>query len=111
MDVQGTCLPEIMCKGREMPSGDYELFAYTPEDPDGAWMLKDYPSGVTHLRYVCPCGCRGFGEIPVTAVADAAKHSWAWDGNREAPTLSPSIFRAHSCGWHGFFVAGVWRGL
>ena len=40
--------------------------------------------------------------------------SWLWDGNREAPTLSPSIGSVgmHDdppTGWHGFLQNGVWR--
>jgi hypothetical protein len=34
---------------------------------------------------------------------------WQWDGNREAPTLSPSI-DCQICGWHGFIVAGTLTG-
>jgi len=29
---------------------------------------------------------------------------WEWDGNREAPTLSPSVHRPGT--WHGFIRAG-----
>ena len=48
-----------------------------------------------------------------------AKNNWAnpgpingWDGNRDAPTLSPSIFvggGSESPGWHGFFEGGELR--
>jgi hypothetical protein len=30
---------------------------------------------------------------------------WDWDGNREAPTFSPSINCGH-CGWHGHVERG-----
>lgn len=39
---------------------------------------------------------RGEAKVPV----------WHWDGNREAPTLSPSIGCDHRCGWHGHLIAG-----
>lgn len=34
--------------------------------------------------------------------------TWDWDGNRDAPTLSPSINcnGEGGCGWHGFIQAG-----
>lgn len=31
---------------------------------------------------------------------------WWWDGNREAPTLQPSILSVDT-GWHGYMTAGV----
>lgn len=33
--------------------------------------------------------------------------TWAWDGNREAPTFTPSINCKHCS--HGFIEHGVWR--
>jgi Family of unknown function (DUF6527) len=30
---------------------------------------------------------------------------WKWDGNKEAPTFSPSI-NCGGCGWHGFIEKG-----
>lgn len=48
-----------------------------------------------------------------------AENNWAqpgptngWDGNRDAPTLSPSIFvggGTEKPGWHGFFEGGQLR--
>ena len=34
--------------------------------------------------------------------------AWTWDGNREQPTLTPSINcnGPSGCGWHGFITAG-----
>lgn len=31
---------------------------------------------------------------------------WNWDGNREAPTFSPSINCEKHCGWHGYIRGG-----
>lgn len=33
--------------------------------------------------------------------------TWAWDGNRDAPTFSPSINCEHCA--HGFIENGKWR--
>ena len=34
--------------------------------------------------------------------------AWQWDGNREAPTLTPSIAcgMPKGCDWHGYMTAG-----
>lgn len=34
------------------------------------------------------------------------RRTWAWDGNRTAPTFQPSI-DCGGCGWHGFINSGV----
>lgn len=64
------------------------------------------------IWFKCPCGCRaisclyvGNGFKPKRARPDRA--TWEWDGNAEAPTLSPSIHHVgHWHGWlkNGFFV-------
>jgi hypothetical protein len=41
--------------------------------------------------------------------------TWGWDGNREKPTLTPSIFHdfsepGSSVAWHGFLRAGRFEG-
>lgn len=51
------------------------------------------PSGIDHVR------------LPMKpAPPNDVGASWSWDGNREKPTLTPSI---HCIGvWHGFLRAG-----
>lgn len=41
----------------------------------------------------------------------ANKHVWNWDGNKDAPTLSPSIrcYTGDKTLWHGFLEHGVLR--
>jgi len=59
---------------------------------------------VAGMIYVCPCGCGRIGAIPIRP---AESPSWAWDGNRDAPTLNPSV---HDVGhWHGWLRNGVWE--
>jgi hypothetical protein len=48
----------------------------------------------------CSVNLRGRGH-------DVEKRSWAWDGNIDKPTLSPSI-NCQGC-WHGFVEAGVFN--
>lgn len=62
---------------------------------------KVTPKGII---YCCPCGCG------VTGALDFRPHespSWDWDGNRDKPTLSPSVH--HVGHWHGWLRNGVWE--
>ncbi|MFA5897919.1 MAG: DUF6527 family protein [Hyphomicrobium sp.] len=60
-----------------------------------------YPAG---MIYTCPCGC---GRIVSLDFRPHSSPSWEWDGNREAPTLSPSVH--HVGHWHGYLRNGVWE--
>ena len=55
------------------------------------------------LIYVCPCGCGVHGSLAF--VPEPGRASWKWDGNREQPTLTPSIH--HVDHWHGYLRGGV----
>ena len=37
---------------------------------------------------------------------NGGRPQWEWDGNREAPTFSPSINCEKHCGWHGYLRKG-----
>lgn len=37
---------------------------------------------------------------------NGGRPQWDWDGNRQAPTFSPSINCEAHCGWHGYIRAG-----
>lgn len=63
------------------------------------------------MWYVCPCGCGSHGCLPVgngfkPDHGVVGRATWHWDGNREAPTLSPSVH--HVGHWHGWLKAGFW---
>lgn len=62
------------------------------------------------LRALCPCGCEAFHRLPIGLATKPEKvdgrATWRWDGNRAAPTLSPSIH--HIGHWHGYLRAGFW---
>jgi len=73
------------------------------------------------LAFVCP-GCLALGGgsglhlLPVNAAGNPSTKSpaWNWDGNLEAPTLSPSILTSKDdeerrC--HSFLKAGVFEFL
>lgn len=62
----------------------------------------------TRWLYACPCGCGASGAVRVQAgQKPATSPSWEWDGNWEAPTLSPSVH--HVGHWHGWLRNGVWE--
>jgi len=51
----------------------------------------------------------GFCMLPLRADPenrDGRHPVWQWDGNREAPTLTPSILHHSNPPWHGFMRAG-----
>lgn len=74
--------------------------------PDGAFYYLADNAG---LCFMCPCGCGSLGVLPFHQIGTGQFAIWTWDGNREAPTLSPSIRRTRGCKWHGFLKAGVWE--
>lgn len=60
------------------------------------------------IAFVCPCGCGNESYLPLRGRGHP--HEWDWDGNREAPTLSPSIHNTGMpCRWHGWLRAGEWQ--
>lgn len=53
-------------------------------------------------------GCPGCGKLtllPFKPVEVGA--AWEWDGDRDQPTLTPSIRHTDvTCGWHGHLIRG-----
>ncbi len=65
----------------------------------------------SYFGSICPCGCGTFTYLPISALDKPTTHpSWSFDGNLEAPTLSPSIFHHNADGphWHGWLKGGWW---
>lgn len=87
------------------------------QGPDGHQYRKDKSVGliafcenegkITHLRYMCPCGCGNWACIPITT--EPGGYGWQWNGNKEKPTLNPSIQKLTPCHWHGFLVDGCFE--
>jgi hypothetical protein len=78
--------------------------------------VDDHGHHYEHLMFVCP-GCVEFGgsgvhALPVSGDSNG-KPMWTFDGNLEAPTLSPSILsrRAENQVCHSFLQAGVFQFL
>ena len=77
----------------------------------GSFYFRDVAPGAQRfLSCRCPCGCGGLFSLPIgEGVKPAQSPSWHWDGQRERPTLSPSIKDLGGCRWHGYLQAGVWK--
>lgn len=86
--------------------------------PVGAFCIRSVVDGerrYEHLIFKGSCSGPHSGHsihaIPLADTPDrpATGASWQWDGNRERPTLSPSLLHHHtdmSEAWHGFIRAG-----
>jgi uncharacterized protein DUF6527 len=70
----------------------------------GFELLENEGGRVAMMRMICPCGC---GRTAALAIRPAPSPSWEWDGNRDKPTLTPSVH--HVGHWHGWLRAGVWE--
>ena len=83
-----------------VPPGAFEYFSFL--GPDGG------------ILFGCPCGC---GEMKSVSFRSERRPVWNWDGNREKPTLTPSIniLQLDQAGkqigehWHGFLTDGEFR--
>jgi hypothetical protein len=82
-----------------------DLFAGSP--PAGAIAFYDSllhkPGG---LHFACPCGCGAIGAVKI-----AGDNAWQWNGDRERPTVRPSVAFSKQVGdphWHGWLTDGVW---
>lgn len=61
-----------------------------------------------YIAFTCPHGCGAYHRLPIGLKSKPGKvdgrPTWEWNGNSEAPTLSPSIH--HIDHWHGFLKFG-----
>lgn len=76
-------------------------FSFTGDDGNGLPKWLRFP-------------CQGIpGDVCYVALrpsqVNAVGASWQWDGNQDAPTITPSIDCSKVCGWHGFLEAGQFR--
>lgn len=97
-----TLLPDHDTFDREAKTGDWVFLSGAPGTPYEnhryiAIKLTDADDGVCIL----PIVTQGDYADPARARTD-----WYWDGNREAPTLEPSILHHSKVEWHGYMRAG-----
>lgn len=78
---------------------------------------SEFCQGDKSLLFGCPCGCGDLRAVDLEP-GEGRRPRWQWDGNRERPTLTPSILNyqmAEGTGerigehWHGFLTAGEFR--
>lgn len=89
--------------GRRHPDNcDHDLLS---QIGDFAWSVGD--AAVEGLLINAPRidgTSRGVVYIPVQLGPNSPGKHWGWDGNRDRPTLTPSI---HWLGhWHGYLTSG-----
>lgn len=82
--------------------------------------VEGYPAATAHLLFVCPNGHRCavlIGPQFAGRPTPDALCVWGWNGDRDKPTLTPSINcitekdgePTGGCGWHGFITDGMMR--
>lgn len=81
-----------------------------PNKP-GEFQYIENPKGeICGMALFCPCGCGPAGYLGFdNSDARAQDPTWTWNGNLNEPTLTPSIHRTTSCGWHGFLTDGIFK--
>lgn len=97
----------------QLPAPVKAIYVASVNDSKEPGSFTYYVNGeakVVGLLYRCPCGCGRLGGLPFGPKSeDDIKHSratWDWNGNREVPTLTPSIHHVNH--WHGFLTDGMW---
>lgn len=91
-------------KGEKRADGSCYRVGLAP----GLSRWSDGEPGRAMLSFVCPCGCGSVHRVNAFTDEAAAKaHGWHWNGNREKPTLKPSLQLHSDCKWHGFLTDGV----
>lgn len=83
---------------------DIDNHADTPGAMDFCATLDGEEAGI---GFVCPCGCGRQGFLPTQSSTSGPR--WDWNGDRSAPTLTPSVLQVGGCQWHGYLTDGEWR--
>lgn len=70
-------------------------------------ITKDEANGQRWFWFKCPGPCGTVAAIALRPVVNPqfGQQSWEFDGNEEAPTLSPSL--NHVGCWHGWLRGGL----
>lgn len=91
-DLTDRAFMEDMGVSSQVQRGDFEI-------------TTDEKTGQRWFWFCCPGKCGDVSVLALRPTVDALeRHSWEFDGNEEAPTLSPSI--NHVGCWHGFLRNG-----
>lgn len=63
---------------------------------------------IAGMIFVCPCGCGSQGSLDFRP---GQKPRWNWNGDKNKPTLTPSVLKTSGCKWHGYLTEGKWRSV
>lgn len=95
-----------------LKSGEWALILKNEGDAQPYMIAFGCPCGQAkddfHHRYNVSLHITPPGQ-PKESVEDHP--AWEWDGNWEAPTLTPSIQRQGACNWHGHLKKGVFESV
>jgi Family of unknown function (DUF6527) len=78
------------------------------EEP-GDWDIRNATRDGEPRRmfwFTCPRKPGKACAVPLLPARNPNGAGWAWDGDTDAPTLTPSINCVGGCGWHGFITDG-----
>lgn len=89
-------------------------------DITASYGVEGYPGVTARLEFICPNGkhcCVLLAPRPIPATSDERLSVWGWNGDKQRPTLKPSINcvavkngkPTGGCGWHGFITDGVMK--
>ena len=82
------------------------------KDERGWQVSSDAPGSIRCLAVILP-GEHATAFLPVEPCPEWLNGGvhWEWNGNEDAPTLTPSVDSSKTGGWHGFIRAGVMKGV
>ena len=72
--------------------------------PPGSFCIETDSNGQRMMIFKYPDGDVGGIFLRPMLPSNPPHPSWEWDGNGDAPTLTPSVHRPGR--WHGWFRAG-----
>ncbi|MDY6979357.1 MAG: DUF6527 family protein [Pseudomonadota bacterium] len=80
------------------------------DHPPGAFKFYANEAGeIIGMNAVMPFNNEQGKQLATFPFTAKHKHHWQWDGNREKPTLSPSL---HLPGhWHGYLRGGEFKSV
>jgi hypothetical protein len=74
------------------------------DGPCGAFFIETLASGQVIMWHKLPDGNAGLLRLRPIVAGDDVHPSWEWNGDRDKPTLRPSVHLPRR--WHGWFTAG-----
>lgn len=75
------------------------------KEPGDYFLSEPNADGEIRLSFLCPCGCGALAGIKVREDRQTTNFAWAWNGNIDKPTATPSIDIKPSH-WHGYLTNG-----